>query len=60
MDTKKFFKDEASAFLEKFDMIREKENLALVIGFIFSRKGFTQEAENYLKEKGIAYTDDEQ
>ncbi len=59
-DKKKFSRDEAVVFLEKFDWIKEKENLSPVVGFIFSRKGFTREAETYLQQKGIAYTDNEQ
>ena len=59
-DTKKFSQDEAAVFKVKFDTIKEKENLTRVIGFIFSRKGFTREAEDYLQEKGIAYSSDEQ
>ncbi len=59
-DTKKFSKEEAVVFLEKFDWIKEKEDLSPVIGFVFSRKGFTREAETYLQRKGIVYTDDEQ
>jgi hypothetical protein len=31
-----------------------------VTGFIFSRKGFTKEAEEYLQANHIAYTEDEQ
>jgi hypothetical protein len=30
-----------------------------VVGFIFSRSGFTAEAEEYCKEKGIACSEDE-
>ncbi|MCX6580128.1 MAG: hypothetical protein NT166_08080 [Candidatus Aminicenantes bacterium] len=59
-DTKKFSREEAVAFLEKFERIKEIENLSPVLGFIFSRKGFVKEAEDYMIEKGIAYTDDEQ
>ncbi|HLP59217.1 MAG TPA: hypothetical protein VK186_10325, partial [Candidatus Deferrimicrobium sp.] len=29
------------------------------VGFIFSRCGFTAEAEEYCREKGIAYSEDE-
>jgi len=29
------------------------------VGFIFSRSGFTKEAEDYCKEKGLACSDDE-
>ncbi|MCP5105367.1 MAG: hypothetical protein GY950_18405, partial [bacterium] len=57
---KKFSLDEAAAFAEKLGHIKAKENLAPVIGFIFSRKGFTRGAENYLQEQGIAYTEAEQ
>ncbi|MGE5343192.1 MAG: hypothetical protein ACM3SY_17105 [Candidatus Omnitrophota bacterium] len=35
-------------------------NLSPVIGFVFSWNGFTAEAETYLKEQGIAYSDDDQ
>ncbi|MCP4147713.1 MAG: hypothetical protein GY757_08175 [bacterium] len=58
-ETKKFSKEEAAAFLEKFRHIKEKENLTRAIGFVFSRKGFTKEAETYLHTNHIAYTDDE-
>lgn len=59
-DTRTFSKDEAVAFLEKFNTIKEKESLNPAAGFIFSRKGFTKEAETYLQENAIAYTSDEQ
>jgi hypothetical protein len=40
--------------------VREKDkNIERVIGFIFSRCGFTGEAEDYCREKGIAYSEDE-
>jgi hypothetical protein len=58
-DTKKFSKEEAARFLVKFEEIRMYENLERVIGFIFSRSGFTQEAEEFCKEKGIAYSENE-
>jgi hypothetical protein len=35
------------------------ENLERVVGFIFSRSGFTTEAEEYCKERGIACSEDE-
>ena len=59
-DTKKFSKDEVVAFLDKFAKIKEKENLSPVIGFIFSRKGFTKDALAYCLEKGVATSSDEQ
>jgi hypothetical protein len=55
-----YSREEAVAFLEKFERIKEIETLSPVLGFIFSRKGFVKEAEDYMIEKGIAYTDDEQ
>lgn len=59
-DTKKFNKEEAEAFLDKFEKIKEIENLSPVTGFIFSRKGFTQDAETFLDQNGIAFSDNEQ
>ncbi|MCP5049372.1 MAG: hypothetical protein GY940_19535 [bacterium] len=56
---KKFSKDEAIAFVEKFEFIKEKENLSPVTGFIFSRRGFTKEAETYLIESRTAYSSNE-
>jgi hypothetical protein len=35
------------------------ENIDLSVGFIFSRSGFTKEAEEYCQKKGIAYSEDE-
>jgi hypothetical protein len=56
---KKFSKDEAVRFLGKFEEIKKLENLDRVIGFIFSRNGFTVEAEDYCREQGIACSEDE-
>jgi hypothetical protein len=39
--------------------IKKRENLERVVGFIFSRSGFTAEAEEYCREKGIACSEDE-
>ena len=58
-ELKKFSKDEVVHFLEKCEAIKKMENLERVIGFIFSRKGFTKEAEAYCKERGIACSEDE-
>ncbi|MCP4157405.1 MAG: hypothetical protein GY757_57370 [bacterium] len=41
-------------------MIKKHESIEPVVGFIFSRKGFTKEAESYCRKRGIAYTQDEQ
>jgi hypothetical protein len=56
---KKFSKDEAARFLGKFEEIKKLENLDRVVGFIFSRSGFSAEAESYCREKGIACSEDE-
>lgn len=59
-DLKKFSEDEAVQFLAKFEEIKKVEKLERVVGFVFSRCGFTGEAEEYCREKGIACSDDEQ
>jgi hypothetical protein len=46
-------------FETKFAKIEKRENLERVVGLIFSRSGFTKEAEEYCKEKGIACSEDE-
>jgi hypothetical protein len=58
-EVKKFSKDEAVHFLGKFEKIKKMETLERVISFIFSRSGFTAEAEEYCREKGIACSEDE-
>jgi hypothetical protein len=40
-------------------MMEKQERIDRAVGFIFSRSGFTQEAEEYCKENGIACSDDE-
>ena len=56
---KKFSLDEIKEFRIKFAEIKKLENLVRVVGFIFSRTGFTAEAEAYCQEKGIACSEDE-
>ncbi|MGD2088718.1 MAG: hypothetical protein PVH61_21245 [Candidatus Aminicenantes bacterium] len=58
-EIKKFSKDEVVHFLGKFEQIKKMETLDRAIGFIFSRSGFTTEAEAYCQEKGIACSEDE-
>ncbi|MGE5343463.1 MAG: hypothetical protein ACM3SY_18495 [Candidatus Omnitrophota bacterium] len=58
-ETRSFSKEEAAEFVDKFQRIKEKENLNPAIGFVFSIKGFTKDAEDYLKEKGMAISSDE-
>ncbi|MCU0286926.1 MAG: hypothetical protein MUF15_11065 [Acidobacteria bacterium] len=58
-DLKKFSKEEAVRFQVKYEEIKKIENLDKAVGFIFSRCGFTKEAEEYCKEEGIACSDDE-
>jgi hypothetical protein len=58
-EVKKFSLEEIKEFEAKFAEIKKRENLERVVGFIFSRSGFTAEAEEYCKEKGIACSEDE-
>jgi hypothetical protein len=58
-ENKKFSLDEIKDFQLKFAEIKRRENLERVVGFIFSRNGFTAEAEEYCWEKGIACSEDE-
>jgi hypothetical protein len=58
-EVKKFSIDELKDFEVKFAEIKKRENLERVVGFIFSRAGFTAEVEEYCKEKGIACSEDE-
>jgi hypothetical protein len=58
-ENKKFSLAELKEFQLKFAKIKKRENLERVVGFIFSRVGFTVEAEDYCREKGIACSEDE-
>jgi hypothetical protein len=58
-DAKKFSVDELKEFELKFAEIKKRENMERVVGFIFSRSGFTREAEEYCRERGIACSEDE-
>jgi hypothetical protein len=60
-EVKKFSIEEIKEFQLKFAEIKNLENLEqkAVVGFIFSRAGFTAEAEAYCQEKGIACSEDE-
>ncbi|MCP4157217.1 MAG: hypothetical protein GY757_56420 [bacterium] len=58
-DTRKFSKQEVVAFERKFAEVKNAEKLDRVVGFIFSRSGFTQEAEVYCRARGIACSGDE-
>jgi hypothetical protein len=58
-DKKKFSAAELKEFESKFAEIKKRENLERVIGFIFSRSGFTADAEDYCREKRIACSEDE-
>ncbi len=58
-DSKKFSKEEALDFLVKYEEVKRIEKLERTIAFIFSLSGFTQEAEEFCQEKGIACSDDD-
>jgi hypothetical protein len=56
---KKISKEEVIAFEKKINEVKKMENLARVQGFIFSRGGFTKEADAYCRERGIACSEDD-
>jgi hypothetical protein len=58
-EVKKFSKEEVMEFETKFSGVKKLENINRAVGFIFSRSGFTKEAEEYCREKGIACSEDE-
>jgi hypothetical protein len=58
-DVKKFSKDEAVEFEKKFAEVKMAEKIERAVGFIFSRSGFTAEADAYCQERGIACSEDE-
>jgi hypothetical protein len=58
-DTRKFSKEEAADFERKYFEVKKMEKIERAVGFIFSRSGFTTEAEDYCREKGIACSQDE-
>jgi hypothetical protein len=58
-EVKKFSKEEVMEFENKFAGVKKLENIDRAVGFIFSRSGFTKDAENYCRGKGIACSEDE-
>ena len=58
-EQKKFSRDEVMEFEKKFAEVKKLEKIERVVGFIFSRSGFTAEAEEYCREKRIACSEDE-
>ena len=58
-DRKKFTREEAIAFMEKYTVLKSSEKLDRVIPFIFSRPGFTGEAESYCQANNMAWSLDE-
>ena len=58
-EAKKFSKEEAASFTIKFEEVKKLEQIDRAVGFIFSRCGFTKEAETYCRELGIACSENE-
>ncbi|MCP4146686.1 MAG: hypothetical protein GY757_02955, partial [bacterium] len=58
-DSRTFSKDEVLVFEKKFHLLIELENIERAVGFIFSRSGFTKDAEDYCKQKGFACSEEE-
>lgn len=57
--TRMFSLAEAEEFLNKMKRLEEIEEIERSVGFVFSRQGFTKEAEEFCRKKGIAYSSDE-
>ncbi len=57
-EVKKFSKEDVIEFEKKFAEVKKLENIDRVVGFIFSRCGFTTDAEAYCRERGIACSED--
>jgi hypothetical protein len=58
-EARKFSKEETIEFERKFEQVKNLENIERAVGFIFSRSGFTKEADQYCKTKGIACSEDD-
>jgi hypothetical protein len=58
-EARKFSKEEAIEFEKKFEQVKKLENVERAVGFIFSRGGFTKEADQYCKTNCIACSEDE-
>ncbi|MCP5104011.1 MAG: hypothetical protein GY950_11560 [bacterium] len=58
-DLRKFSKDEVLEFERKFVEVKKREGIERAVGFIFSRSGFTKEADDYCREKAFACSEDE-
>ncbi|HLP44848.1 MAG TPA: hypothetical protein VK469_02820, partial [Candidatus Kapabacteria bacterium] len=58
-EVKKFSMAEVIDFERKMSEVKKFEKVDRAVGFIFSRCGFTTEAEAYCQEKGIACSEDE-
>jgi hypothetical protein len=52
-------KKEAVELEKKIAEVKKVEKIERAVGFIFSRSGFTKDAENYCREQGIACSEDE-
>jgi len=57
-DIRKFSKEEVVTFERKLAAVKTEEKIERAVGFIFSRSGFTVNAEEYCKERGIACSED--
>jgi len=57
-ETEKFSYDEAVRFREKAEILKESENTGNAVLFVFSKAGFTEDSLKFLKEHGIAWSED--
>lgn len=58
-ETKRFTLEEAGEFIGKAEELKEIEGLEKAVVLVFSRPGFTEEAEDFCLRNKIAYSDDE-
>ncbi len=56
---KKEYSEELEKLKKKFAGVKKLENIDRAVGFIFSRCGFTKDAQAYCRQKGIACSEDE-
>lgn len=57
-DTRRFSLQEAEQFLHTVEEVTTREGLTNVVPVVFSLTGFTQEALNYFRDHGVAWSED--
>ncbi len=57
--TERYSAQEAAAFREKAGILMALEQVERAVMFVFSRSGFTQEAQEYMEAQSMAWSNDE-